>query len=202
MKVRGIAVLCLFAMAGAVAPVLAQNEKMDGVKPSEADMMAAMEKAAAPGQNQKNLARLAGDWEYTNTMWMAPGQPPMESKGTMHGETLMGGRYVTHHWKGDMMGMPFEGLGTEAYDNTAKKFLSTWIDNMGTSITMSTGTCDAAGKVCTMTGDMADPMSGQTVTMKSVITWADDDHFKNEMYMKDPSGAEMKTMEISASRKK
>lgn len=202
MKVRAMSLLCLFALLGIVAPAVAQNEKKMEGAPGEADMMAAMMKAAAPGENHKHLARLAGDWEFTNTMWMAPGQPPMESKGTMHGETLMGGRYTTHHWKGDMMGMPFEGLGTEAYDNMTKKFLSTWIDNMGTSITMSTGTCDDAGKVCTMTGDMADPMSGQTMTTKSVITWADDNHFKNEMYMKDPSGNEMKTMEISATRKK
>jgi hypothetical protein len=121
----------------------------------------------------------------------------------MHGESLMGGRYIRHHWKGAFAGMPFEGEGTEAYDNTAKQYMSTWIDNMGTGMMMSTGTCDDAGKVCTMTGDMVDPMSGQKISMKSVITWTDDNHFKNEMYMKDPaSGSEMKTMEIAASRKK
>ena len=203
MKARRIAMLCLFALSGVVAPVLAQNQKVDGAPPSEAEMMAAMMKAGQPGENHKHLARMAGDWEYTSKMWMAPGQPPEESKGTMHGETVMGGRYVQHHWKGSFSGMQFEGLGTEGYDNMSKKFVSSWIDNMGTAILISTGTCDAAGKVCTLTGDMPDPMSGQTVSVKSVITWADNDHFKNEMFMKDPaSGGEMKTMEINAARKK
>ena len=48
--------------------------------------MEAMMKAASPGEPQKKLARLAGDWTFTNTMWMAPGQPPM-TRGiyaTMH----------------------------------------------------------------------------------------------------------------------
>lgn len=199
MKVRGIAILCLMALS---APVVAQDKKAEGKAPG-ADDMAAMMQAAEPGEQHKGLARMAGDWEFINKAWMAPGQPPMESKGTMHGEMMMGGRYVQHHWKGNFGGMPFEGQGTEAYDNVTKKYLSSWIDNMGTGIMTSSGTCDAAGKVCTMTGDMADPMSGQNVSMKSVITWADNDHFKNEMFMKDPaSGNEMKMMEINASRKK
>lgn len=201
MKARGIAMLCLISLAG-VSPVLAQNQKVDGTPPGEAESMAAMMKAAQPGEEHKHLGRMAGDWEYTSKMWMAPGQAPDESKGTMHGEMLMGGRYVQHHWQGIMAGMPFEGMGTEGYDNMTKKFVSTWIDNMGTGVMMSSGTCDATGKVCTMTGDMPDPMSGKTLTSKMVVTWTDNDHFKNEMFMKDPSGAETKMMEISASRKK
>ena len=198
MKVRGIAILCLLALS---APVAAQDKKPEGGAPGEADM-AAMMKAAEPGENHKHLGRMAGDWEYTSKMWMAPGQPPEESKGTMHGETVMGGRYLQHHWKGNMAGMPFEGLGTEGYDNATKQFISSWIDNMSTGMMFSKGSCDAAGKVCTMTGDMADPMSGSNMTTKMVVTWADNDHFRNEMFMKDPSGGEMKMMEINASRKK
>lgn len=198
MKVRGIAILCLLALS---APVAAQDKKVEGGAPGEAEM-AAMMKAAQPGENHKHLARMAGDWEYTSKMWMAPGQPPEDSKGTMHGEMVMDGRYVQHHWKGNMAGMAFEGLGTEGYDNMTKKFVSSWIDNMGTGIMTSTGSCDAAGKVCTSTGDMLDPMSGQMVTTKMVITWIDNDHFKNEMFGKDPSGKDMKMMEINASRKK
>jgi hypothetical protein len=199
MKVSGIAMLCLL---GIVAPVVAQNQKVDGTPPGEAEMMAAMMKAGSPGENHKHIGRMVGDWEYTSKMWMAPGQPPEESKGTMHAEMAMGGRFVQHHWKGSFSGMPFEGLGTEGYDNMTKKFVSSWIDNMSTGIMMSTGSCDDAGKVCTMTGEMPDPMTGQMATSKGVITWIDNDHFKNEMFSKDPSGAEMKMMEINASRKK
>ncbi len=201
MKIRGLAFLLLLTAVSPVSPVGAQNQKVDGT-PGEADMMAAMMKAAQPGEQHKHLARYVGDWEYSIKTWMMPGQPAMDSKGTMHAESMMDGRYVQHHWKGSFSGMPFEGLGTEAYDNTTKQYLSSWIDNVGTGIMMSTGSCDAAGKVCTQNSEMVDPMSGQKMTMRSVITWADNDNFKNEMFAKDASGNEMKTMEITAWRKK
>jgi hypothetical protein len=38
--------------------------------------------------------------------------------------------------------------------------------------------------------------------MRSVITWKDDNTFTNEMYGNDPSGKEVKMMEITATRKK
>ena len=162
--------------------------------------MAAMMKAASPGPEHEKLAKMAGDWTFTNTMWMAPGQPPMQSTGTMHAEMAMGGRYVVADWTGDFMGQPFQGRATSAYNNVAKQYEDTWVDNMGTGIMYSTGTCDAQG-VCTYKGDSWDPMSGQKVTMRSVISWPDADTFKTEMYGPGPDGKEAKMMEIVAKRK-
>jgi hypothetical protein len=166
------------------------------------EQMDAMMKAMAPGEMHKSIAKMAGDWTYTNKMWMAPGQPPQESAGTMHAETILGGRYVQTVWKGNMMGEEFEGRGTEGYDNVTKQHVSSWVDNMGTGIMMSTGTCEDGGKKCTTTGTFSDPMTGGESTMKSVVTWIDDNSFKNEMYGKDPgSGQEYKMMEIVTKRK-
>jgi hypothetical protein len=162
-----------------------------------------MEKSMTLGPQHKQLARMAGDWTYTNKMWMAPGQPPMDSAGTMHADLVFGGRYVEHHWKGKFMNMQFEGRGTEGYDNVTKQYVNTWIDNMGTGVMSSTGTCDDAGKTCTYNGMGSDPMAGKQTPVRSVITWVDGDTFTNEMYGNDPaSGKEMKMMEITAKRAK
>jgi hypothetical protein len=195
--------LSLLALAVlATMPALAQDKPKPPAPPAMGgEDMEAMMKAAAPGEQQKKLARLAGDWTFTSKAWMAPGAPPMESNGTMHGELLLGGRYVEHTWKGNMMGMAFEGRGTDAYDNVGKMYVSSWVDNMGTGIMHQTGSCDAAVKVCTYNGDVWDPMSGKKTTMKSVITWVDDNSFKNEMYGPGPDGKEAKMMEIVATRK-
>jgi len=205
MKIRKTAVaLFLLALCSTVVAAFAQDKpkpQVAPVAPSMDESMKAMEKSAAPGEQQKRLARLAGDWTFTNTMWMDPSQPPTTSTGTMHGETLMGGRYVEHTWKGNMMGMPFEGRGTDGYDNVAKHYVSSWVDNMGTGIMYQIGTCDAAGNVCHFSGDIWDPMSGKKGTTRSTITWADDNTFKNEMYGPGPDGKEVKWMEIVAKRK-
>lgn len=206
MKLRSTvltAALCLLVLA---VPALAQHEHQHDTKPAEAaggpsdaDMQKMMQ-AAAPGPEHQRLAKMAGDWTFTNTMWMAPGAPPMQSTGTMHAETTMGGRYLVADWNGDFMGQPFQGRATSAYNNVAKRYEDTWVDNMGTGIMYSTGSCDAKG-VCTYTGDSWDPMSGQKMTMRSVMSWSGDNSFKTEMYAPGPDGKEMKMMEIVATRK-
>lgn len=201
MKIRSTAVvLCLLALALAV-PAVAQEEPKPAAPAMSAAEMEAMQKAGSPGEPHKHMARLVGDWTYATKMWMDPSQPAMESSGTMHAEALFGGRYVQSTWKGDFMGMAFEGRATDAYDNVAKQYVSTWIDNMGTGIMYSTGTCDAAAKSCTHSGDFWDPMTGKKSTMRSVINWTDDNSFKMEMFGNGPSGQEMKMMEFVVTRK-
>jgi hypothetical protein len=200
MKTRSTTVAFLLTLSLAPGLALAQSDKPAAAPGMD---MAAMAKAATPGEPHKHLQHMVGDWTYTTKMWMAPGQPPMESKGTMHAESLLGGRYVRSTYKGQMMGQPFEGQSTDGYDNTTGKFVSAWVDNMGTGIMNSTGSCDADCKVLTMLSEpMLDPASGKKMAGKEVITWADNNNFKFEMFMVDPAGgAEMKVMESVAKRK-
>jgi hypothetical protein len=204
MKIRS------FLLAAALVPAiaLAQGDKpASNPKPADSHAMGgpemeAMMKAASPGEHHKPLQRYVGDWTYTMKMWMAPEQPAMESGGTMHAEPILGGRYVQAVYKGEFMGHPFEGRSTDGYDNVGKQYVSSWVDNVGTGIMSSTGTCEAACKVFNMTADMLDPMSGQKISTKSVVTWSDDNHFRMEMFMVDPkSGQPVKTMEMTAKRK-
>ncbi len=203
MKMKSLLLLStiLVSVAGAAVAQDKAKEPQGGMGQGDMD---AMMKLMAPGAQQQQLARMGGDWTYTSKAWMAPGQPPMDSAGTMHADVLMGGRYVEHHWKGNFMNMEFEGRGTEAYDNITKQYVNTWIDNMGTGIMTMTGTCDDGGKKCTYNGMTSDPMAGKAVPMREVITWLDGDTFTNEMFGNDPTGKdkEMKWMEITAKRAK
>jgi Protein of unknown function (DUF1579) len=169
-------------------------------QPSAEDM-AKWQASMTPGPQHQHLAKMAGDWTYVNTMWMAPGAPPTKSEGTMHAEMTMGGRYLEEHWSGTMMGQPFEGHGIDAYDNVTGKYEGTWVDNMGTGIMTSTGTCDDASKSCTYTSTMSDPIAGKKSDARMVVSWIDDNSFKFEMFAAGPDGKEMKGMEIVAKRK-
>ncbi|MDB5210043.1 MAG: hypothetical protein JWQ30_870, partial [Sediminibacterium sp.] len=97
-----------------------------------ATAMKTMMEAGTPGKEQAMLAKSNGVWKAETTMWMSPDAPPMKSNGTATNKMIMGGRYQQMAFKGDMMGQPFEGLGTTGYDNARKVWTSTWIDNMGT----------------------------------------------------------------------
>ena len=202
-----VAVLPLLALC-ATGVALAQDKtapkpEMATMAPSTegAAEMEAMMKAGTPGEPHKKLSRMVGDWTYTSKAWMDPSQPPVESKGTMRSQTILGGRYVEQVWKGDFMGMAFEGRGTEGYDNVTKKYFSTWMDNMSTGLLVSNGNCDEKGDKCAYSGEMTDPMTGKTATMRNVITWTGADTFKNEMYGPGQDGKEYKMMEITAKKK-
>jgi hypothetical protein len=209
MKALKLAALSLAVLATAAVPAFTQEKKEmkapetpEATAPMDPAMMEAMEKAATPGEHHKHLARSVGKWTVTTKMFM-PGQPPMETSGTMEGEMVLGGRYLQSVFKSTMMGQPFEGRSLDAYDNASQSFVNTWIDNMGTGVLVSHGDCsDPSCKVVTFTGIMVDPMTGGKVTTKNVTTWQDADHYKMEMWSDDGKGNNSKAMELYAARVK
>lgn len=156
---------------------------------------------ATPGDMHKWMASLDGTWDADMTMWMNPDSPAMKTKGVAVYKMILGGRYQEGVHTGNMMGMPFEGRSTMAYDNQKKVFISSWIDNMGTGVMNMEGSYDAKTKTLTSKGKMVDPASGTELDEKEVVTFLDDNTQKMEMYcIKD--GKEIKTMELLAKRRK
>jgi hypothetical protein len=200
-------------LCGAVVlPSIAQEKKegkSDG-KPDEAAMMAQMMELSKPGENHKLLARTVGTWTYKVKMWMNPdpNAAPSESSGTANTKAVLDGRFFVsdHSGKmqmpgpdGKMMDMDFKGMGVEGYDNVKKKFVSTWIDNMGTGIMNSEGTYDAATKTLTYRSEL-EMMPGMKSKIRMSIKVIDQDHHTMEFY-EDRGGTEVKNMEIAYTRK-
>ncbi|HEX6791923.1 MAG TPA: DUF1579 domain-containing protein [Candidatus Krumholzibacteria bacterium] len=184
-------------MCLSVAAFAADEKKPAGAAPAAMDPMAMV----SPGEHHKHMQKLVGEFDYTMKMFM-PGQPAQEYKGHRSAKMILGDRYLDETYTGTFMGMPFEGHGTMAYDNVQKKYLNTWIDNMGTGLMFGSGTCDANGTSWTMSADMADPMSGAMLKTRSVTKVVDADHVSFEMFAPGPDGKEMKMMEIVATRAK
>ena len=198
-----------------VAPLFAEEPKTEtaavspAAKPDEKEMMAKMMEMAKPGDNHKILADMVGTWSYKVKFWMAPDAPPSESSGTTVYKSIMGGRYVIGDVSGKME-MPgadgkmkkveFKGMSIDAYDNVKQKFISTWIDNMGTGIIMLEGSYDPATKSLTYNGT-AEMMPGMTSKVRQVVKVADKNKHSMEYY-EDRGQGEMKTMEINYTRKK
>ena len=149
-----------------------------------------------PGKMHKLMNGWDGSWTGSITMWMAPGAPPSQSKGTLLNKTIMDGRYQMGTHTGDFNGMPFEGISILAYDNAKKIFESTRIDNMGTGIMHLKGDWNDKKQVLTLSGTMTDPMTGQDTKVKETFTILDDNTHTMEMFMVGPDGKEFRTMEI------
>jgi hypothetical protein len=168
---------------------------------SETEMKAWME-YMTPGDVHKMLAKSDGEWNEEISMWMAPGAPPQKSSATCVNKMILGGRYQSSTHTGSFSGMPFEGISTVAYDNAKKKFITTWIDNMGTGIMVMEGSWDEKTKTLHTKGKQTDPMSGKDMDVRETFQIIDDNTQKIEMFMTNAGAKEFKSMEILLTRKK
>ena len=196
------------------SPVMTSPAASPSGQPTAEDMqkmMTQMMELSKLNENHKLLADLAGTWSYTVKMWMNPdpNAKPEESKGTAVRKPMMDGRFfvVDVTGKMEMPGadgkkkeMTFKGMGIEGYDNVKKKFVGTWMDNMGTGVMMSEGDYDPATKTFTYASEY-EAIPGMKTKIREVVKIVDKDHHSFEWY-EDRGGKEAKTMEIHYTRKK
>ncbi len=166
---------------------------------SEAEMKA-WQNFMTPGPMHQWMAKHVGTWEAEISSWMG-GPEPTKSKATDVVNMAMNGLYQVADLSGTMMGMPFQGRGTLAYDNAKKQFLMTWIDNFGSGIIIMTGHYDAATKTLHFKGKQTDPVTGKDSNIRQEQKFMDDDNYVLTMYG-DVEGKETKMMEGTFKRVK
>jgi Protein of unknown function (DUF1579) len=162
------------------------------------EMMKKWQEYMTPGPVHQGFAKMSGNWKASVTVFDPSGQS-MQSDATAMFEMILGGRYMKSSFKGTMMGMPFEGMGLDAYDNATKEYISTWVDNMGTGLMYMKGKWDDATKSIIYTGTMVDPMSGKDQLSKSISKQIDENHVVMTMF-NIVDGKDVKSMEIAYSR--
>ena len=205
------ALITLPTFVRAQSPSPAAGDAAANRQPNDAEMMKQMMELSKLNDNHKLLASLDGTWSFINKMWMNgdPTSKAEESKGTAVRKSMMDGRYFSMDVTGKMMvpgpdgkmkEMTFRGHGMDAYDNAKKKFVGTWIDNMGTGVMMSEGDYDPATKTFTYNSEM-EMMPGMKQKVREVLKLTDNNHMTFEWY-EDRGGKEAKTMEIEYTRKK
>jgi hypothetical protein len=207
--VSAAALIAAPAVAQTSEPAASANPSAGG-PPSAEDMQKMMEMSKL-NENHKLLTDSVGSWRYTVKMWMNgdPSSKPDISKGTATRKAIMDGRYVVMDVTGKMdmpgpdgkpMSITFKGHGLEGYDNVKKKFVGTWMDNMGTGIMMSEGDYDPSTKTFTYNSEM-EPMPGMKTAVREVLKMTDKDHMTFEWY-ENRGGQSVKTMQIDYTRNK
>jgi hypothetical protein len=199
MRCRILAATVLITFVGTLA--FADDPKTKEAARHQAEMEAMM-KAATPGDAHKKMTPMAGTFNADVKMWMQPGAPPAAGAGVSENTWALDGRFLQQNFTGTFMGMPFTGVGYTGYDNIKKKYIGSWMDNMSTSMMVSSGTANADGKSYTFTSSMDDPMTGKSSPVKETLTVVDADHHMLEMWGPGPDGNMFKMMEIDYSRKK
>ncbi|HEX9741840.1 MAG TPA: DUF1579 domain-containing protein [Nitrospiraceae bacterium] len=188
--------LCLLLLTSVA---IAKDKKSEKPMDQQA-MMELWKKLGTPGEPHKLFASLAGSWTTTTKEWMEPGKPPTESTGTAEMKMLLDGRFLYQEYNSRMMGQPYSGIGIDAYDNMTKKYVTAWMDSMGTGIFMMEGTASADGKTITLKGSHPEPGGGK-MTHRAVRKIVDNNSQTFDMYGAHHGGKEMKMLEITYTRK-
>jgi len=171
-------------------------------RPDSATMERNWREYMTPGTEHLMLADAAGSWDCETTFWAAPGAPGVTSMLQTQTKMILGKLYQQSVSKGKVYGMDFEGISTVAFDKHKKKYLSTWIDNMGSGIVSLEGSWDSTTRTINFTGTMVNPGTGQEEAARETWTVIDRDHQLMQMYGPGPDGKEFKVMQIHYRRKK
>ncbi|NJM80335.1 MAG: DUF1579 domain-containing protein [Flavobacterium sp.] len=180
-----------------IPEVIVKNE----LPPDSATVSQAWMKHMTPSKSHEMMARDNGIWEEQMTMWETRKSEPIKAVFKVENKMILGGRYQQSTHKGEFMGMPFEGISTLAYNNTTQEYVSTWVDNMGTGITIMRGRFNTSTKSINMEGKVVDPLTRKEKKVKEIFTFIDDNTQKMVMFDTGYDGKEFKSMEAILKRK-
>lgn len=192
-------VLAAFACA-LVSSASFAEEKSKASAPAEADVMKQYMEASAPGPHHAAFKSLVGQWTATIKLWNAPGGEPTSSTGKSTYALAFGDRFLTQKFDGEIMAMPFSGMGVSGYDKTKNKHTTYWIDSMGTQAVYAEGDCSDNCMKETYVFSIADAVSLVETKVKMVTTIKSKDEHVMEWYMLGADGSAQKTMEIVYTR--
>jgi len=165
-----------------------------------AAQMKAWQEYATPGNPHKMMADEVGTWNCDMTFWSEANGKPEKATSIAVIRMILGGRYQEADYKGTMMGQPFEGKSTLAYNNASEEYTTTFIDNMGTGMMVAMGRYDESKKSMELKGEMVNPVNGKKTPYREVYTIVDPKTRKMEMYDV-KNGSEYKSMEIVMTKK-
>lgn len=152
-----------------------------------------------PGAAHQRLNDRVGAWSLVVKMY-EPGAPePMSSTATSEMRWAMDGRYIEDNTTGSFQGSTFIGHGFVGYDNLKQRYVSVWMDNMGTGISTGDGQWDEATQSFVYTTMVPDFAGGGWMKARSIEKRVDANHYVMQLYQPGPDG-EYLSMEIEYAR--
>lgn len=129
---------------------------------------------SAPGEGHKALEVFVGEADAETTLVMGPGAPPLTVRTVMHGEWVLGGRFVrivSRPAEGEEL--PAESISYFGYDTRRGAYFWWGMDTMGTYGVYAQGEYDPATRTFTLLGENEEPGMG-VMKFRNTITQHED----------------------------
>ena len=163
---------------------------------------------AEPTEEHQRLTAYTGTFDSDVKMWTMPGQAPMEAKGQMEHEAVLGGRFLRITGK---VKYSFPGLGEYdvesiqylGFDRRSGSYTSVGFDSMGTYSTEAMGSFDGETSTLTMSGVTEDESLKLRQAYDSIVELVDADTLKITTVVHDAfQPGPFKLMEVVSRRRK
>jgi hypothetical protein len=188
--VRSISGIAAFALAVALQSA--------GAQPPKAPPPFAVR--GMPGPGQAAMKALVGDWRVKMMLFAAlgtPDKPAVSNDIRTHRTLIAGGRFLADETIGTMGGQPYYRRGTLGYSNMDKRYEWATQDGLNANMMIYLGAPGAGpGFPASLTGTFTDQgllgekSAGKTIRQRTVITVADKDHHRIEIYFTPAGGRE------------
>lgn len=142
----------------------------------------ALDAAMTPGEGQKRLQPMIGNFDVKISTWVHPTKPPVVTSGSAVSSWVLGNRYVQTMLSSGDMDTAFNGIGYVAYDNVAKLYQAAWMDNGSTGMTWYSGRLDASGKSAVMKATTTDPITGKPSPLELRLSISPDGSHVSELW--------------------
>jgi len=125
--------------------------------------------ANGPNENHARLKFFVGEWHATMRMAMSRDMTPEEGEFDSSFTLVMGGRFVEERVTSETPAGLFEARGLMGYDNHKQRYVSTWYDNMSTTVHSHEGYWDDGSKTLEFIGEAPDVLTGETKKVRVVL---------------------------------
>lgn len=161
---------------------------------SPEQVKAMMAEGAAKTAEHETLARFIGAWNAEAGFLAAPGAEPETSRMTADFRPILDGRFIQNHYKGTFRFMgadiPFEGYGVLGFDKHRGLYVTSWVDNLSTSLLVEKGEPGDQSDRITVEGEMMNQMGGDS-KIRHVWILNNDGSFTLEFHQQDPASGQM-----------
>lgn len=154
-----------------------------------------------PSSAHDLLQQFVGEWSVKLTFWSSPGAQGQSSHGHSSIAWMLGRRFVQEHFKGQILGESFEGLGIIGYDNGAREFKTLWLDSLNTAMTVATGRYVSHTQTLELESELYDPLRSGVKVVRSTLRFTSPDSYVFTMHDESPDGKSFTSLEMVYARK-
>jgi len=147
------------------------------------------------------FAKYTGSFKMEISMYSGDEKEPSMITVNSEHSMLLGGRYLEMKQQGKMMGMDYQSVMIVGLNNTDKKMALTTITNMGTGTLSLFGAWDEKTKSATLFGQLTNPVTKNTINVRQVLTFIDENTLLIESFDQEDVNPEIKTVQYKLIRK-